>query len=140
VSLGGASALLGKVKLKAKVLILESVYPTIEEAIDDRMKNYFGSVGAYLSPLLTYQLKPRLGITVDDLKPIDELKKVNGAVLIVGGTEDKRTRAEETKKMFEMAKEPKELWLVEGKGHVDFSKALSKVYKERILDFLEEWM
>jgi len=140
VSLGGASALLGKVKLKAKVLILESVYPSIEEAIDDRMKNYFGSVGTYFSPLLTWQLKPRLEITVDDLKPIDKLKKVKGAVLIVGGTEDKRTRVEETKKMFEMAKEPKELWLVEGKGHVDFSKALGEVYEERVLDFLEEWM
>ena len=140
VSLGGASALLGKVKLKAKVLILESVYPSIEEAIDDRLKIYFGSLGSYFSPLLTLQLKPRLGIGVDDLKPIEQLAKVKGAVMIVAGSADKHTTLAESKRMFEEAHEPKELWLVEGKGHIDFSKAVSKEYEERVLDFLGEWM
>ena len=140
VSLGGASALLGKVKLKAKVMILESVYPSIEEAIDDRLKIYFGSLGSYFSPLLTWQLKPRLGIGVDDLKPIEQLAKVKGAVMIVAGSVDKHTTLAESKRMFEEAPEPKELWVVEGKAHIDFSKALGKEYEERILDFLGEWM
>jgi len=139
-SLGGASALLGKVKLKAKVLILEAVYPSIEEAIENRLKIYFGSVGAYLSPLLTLQLKPRLGIGVDDLKPIEHLKEVKGAVMIVAGANDKHTTLEESKRMFEEAKEPKELWVVEGAGHVDFDEVDRDEYEERVLFFLEEWM
>ena len=140
VSLGGASALLSDVKLKAKVLILESVYPTIEEAINNRLKIYLGSLGAYFSPLLTMQLEPRLGIGVDDLKPIEQWKEVKGAVLIVGGVEDKHTTVKETKRMFEMAKEPKELWLIKGVGHVDFDELDKEKYEEKILFFLEEWM
>lgn len=140
VSLGGASALLGDVKSKAKVMILESVYPSIEKAIDNRLDIHLGSVGSYFSPLLTMQLKPRLGVGVDGLKPIEQMKDVKGAVLIISGDKDKHTTVKETKAMFSMAKEPKELWIVEGKGHVDFSEALGEVYEERVLDFLEEWM
>lgn len=140
VSLGGASALLGEVKLKAKVMILESVYPSIEEAIEDRLVIYLGSVGRYFSPLLTLQLKPRLGISVDDLKPIEQMKNVKGALFVISGKEDRHTTVKETKAMFAKAHEPKELWLVEGKGHIDFSKALGKEYEEKVLDFLDEWM
>ncbi len=140
VSLGGASALLGNVKLKAKVMILESVYPTIEEAIDDRLKIYFGSLGSYFSSLLTLQLKPRLGIGVDDLKPIEQLAKVKGAVMIVAGSNDKHTTLAESKRMFEEANEPKELWVVEGVGHIDFDGVDKEEYKERVLFFLGEWM
>lgn len=140
VSLGGASALLGEVKLKAKVMILESVYPTIQEAIDNRLTMRLGSVGTYFSPLLTWQLKPRLGVGTDELKPIEHLKSAKGAVLIISGAEDKHTTVEETRKMFSMANEPKELWIVEGKGHVDFSTALGKVYEEKVLEFLGKWM
>jgi len=140
VSLGGASALLGDVKLKAKVLILEGVYPTIEEAIENRLKIYLGSVGTYFTSLLTLQLKPRLEIGVDDLKPIEELKYVKGAVMIIAGANDKRTTLKESKKMFAEAKEPKELWIVEGAGHVDFDKVNKDKYKKKVLDFLEKYM
>ena len=140
VSLGGASALLGNVKLKAKALILESVYPSIEEAIDDRLEIYLGVIGSYFSPLLTLQLQPRLGIGIDDLKPIEQLKKVKDAVMIVTGSADKHTTLAESKRMFEEANEPKELWVVEGAGHVDFDELDREEYKERVLNFLEEWM
>lgn len=53
-----ASALLGDAAKKCQALVLESVYPTrLDEAITDRLKLYLGDIGAYLTPLLTYQLK-----------------------------------------------------------------------------------
>ena len=140
VSLGGASALLGEVKSKAKVMILESVYPSIEEAIENRLTMRLGVVSFYFSPLLTLQLKPRLGVGVEGLKPIEQMKEIKGAVLVISGEKDKHTMVSETKKMFALAPEPKELWIVKEKGHVDFSKALGELYEERVLDFLEENM
>jgi len=140
ISLGGASALLSSVKTKAKVMVLESVYPSIEQAIDNRMNIYLGSLGKYLSPLLTLQLKPRLGISVDDLRPIDELSKVTGAVMIVAGEYDQHTLLKESEEMFEKAHEPKELWVVKGAKHVDFDGLLGEVYEERILEFFGEHM
>ena len=140
VSLGGASALLGNIKDRAKVMILESVYPSIKEAIEDRFKLYFGEFGRYLSPLLTMQLKPRLDIELEDLRPIDQLKKLKGAVMIIAGSKDQHTTLAESKRMFAKAHEPKELWVIEGAKHVDFDTLLGEAYQKRILLFLEKWM
>ena len=135
ISLGGASALLSNVKKRAKAIVLESVYPTLEEAIEDRLKIYLGSMGRYLSPLLTWQLQPRLGFGVDDLKPIEELSKVKGAVLLIAGEKDKHTTLQESKMMFKQLHEPKELWIVSNAKHVDFDALLGEEYKERVLRF-----
>ena len=140
VSLGGASALLSTVKTKAQVMVLESVYPSIEQAIDDRMKIYLGSIGTYFSPLLTMQLRPRLGINVDELRPIDEVSKVTGALLVIAGEKDVHTTLKESKELFKKANKPKELWVVKGAKHVDFDALLGKEYEEKILDFLDEYM
>ena len=140
VSLGGASALLSSVKREAKVMILESVYPSIQEAIDDRMRIYLGSMGNYLSPLLTMQLEPRLGIGIDELRPIDKIKEVKGALLIIAGERDQHTLLKESQEMFRQAPNPKELWVVKGAKHRDFDALLGEVYQERIIEFLEEHM
>jgi len=140
VSLGGASALLSPTKTKAKVMILESVYPSIEQAIKDRLKIYLGSVGEYLSPLLTIQLKPRMGIGIDDLKPINHISQATGAIMIITGSNDQRTTVEESKEMYAKANKPKELWIVKDAKHVNFDYLLGDKYKEKILSFLDKHM
>ena len=140
ISLGGASSLLGTVSKKAKVMILESVYPTINEAIKNRLELYIGSFARIFSPLLTLQLKPRLGISMDDLRPIDKIENVCGAVMIIAGSVDQHTKLAESKYLFSKAKEPKELWVIDGLGHVNFDEALPKEYQKRVLNFLDKWM
>ena len=139
ISLGGASALLSNVKKRAKVIVLESVYPTLEEAIKDRLEIYLGSMGRYLSPLLAWQLQPRLGFGVEDLKPIEELSKVKGAVLLIAGEKDKHTTLQESQMMFKKLHEPKELWIVPNAKHVDFDALLGEEYEKRVLRFLEKY-
>ena len=140
ISLGGASALLGTVSQKAKVMILESVYPTINEAIKNRLEIYIGSFAKIFSPLLTLQLKPRLGISKDDLRSIDKIENVSGAIMIIAGSLDQHTTLSESQYLFSRAKEPKELWVIDGLGHVNFAKALPEEYQERVLSFLAKWM
>ena len=81
---------------------------------------------AYEFSFVNMAVKTSLGIGTDELKPIEHLKSAKGAVLIISGAEDKHTTVEETRKMFSMANEPKELLLVEGKGYVDFFEMLGK--------------
>ncbi len=137
VSLGGAAALLGKVAEKSDALILESVYPTIDEAITNRLTMRFGNIGKYLVPLLTLQIKPRLGISPKDLRPIDQIANTKGAVFIINGSIDKHTTLAESKRLFQNAHEPKIFWNVEGAAHVDIYKFKSEDYKERILSFFD---
>ncbi len=135
-SLGGAATLLGEEPIEVDALVLESVYSTIDEAVAARLKLRLGKAGALLAPLLTLQLKPRLGIDPEELRPISRIGQFHGPVLVMAGTEDKHTPIEEAKRLFAAANEPKEFWAVLGAAHVDLQRFEPVVYRQKLLDFL----
>ncbi len=136
VSLGAASALLAEPPLPVNALILESSFPTIYQATEDRMVLRFGFLGKLATPLLTCQLKLRLGIGLDDLKPIEHARKITAPKFFIAGTDDRDTTRPESQALFDAAAEPKQLWLVDGAAHVDMHVFASAEYERRILDFL----
>ena len=138
VSLGGAAALLGKVAGKADALVLESVYPTFQEAVRNRLTMRLGRMGAYLEPLLTMQMAPVFGFGPDALRPIDRIADARGAVFVICGSLDRRTTPEESKRLYDRAPWPKRFWEIEGARHMDFSKFVPEAYEEQILAFFGE--
>lgn len=135
-SMGGAAAVLADPPLQVNAMILESVYPTIEQAITDRLEIRFGWLGKLGAPFLTWQLKPRLGVGCDDLCPIRQVGKITAPKLFIAGTADRDTLAQESKDMFAAAAEPKQFWLVDGAAHVDMNDFAKDEYQKRILEFL----
>lgn len=140
VSLGGAATLIGKVAKDSDAIILEGVYPTIEEAISNRLTIRLGHIGKYLVPLLTLQIKPRLGFNSSELRPIEKITNVKGAVFIIAGALDKHTTFAESKRLFEAAHEPKFLWELEGAGHMDFSRYMADKYQEKVLWYFRNFL
>jgi fermentation-respiration switch protein FrsA (DUF1100 family) len=135
VSLGAASTVLADPKPAPDAVILESMYPTIEEAVADRLVMRLGPLGAILVPPLLWQMSLRTGVQVQDLRPIQHLPRLGTAVLIVSGTEDKHTTWTKTQRLFDSAVEPKELWRVEGAAHVDLHAFQPEEYERRTLRF-----
>jgi len=138
VSLGGASAILGDVSIRANALVLESVYPTLRKAVQNRMSIHLGNPGSHLSPLILWQIKPRLGFYPDQLSPIDSLLKINTPLLIIAGTEDRHTTLDESRHMYNIALEPKEFWAVKGASHQDFLKYSPVIYKNTVSNFFKK--
>jgi len=136
VSLGAASTVLANPKPAPDAVILESMYPTIEEAVANRLVMRLGPVGAHLVPLLLWQMSLRTGVHARDLRPIQNLPHIGAPVLIVSGTEDKHTTWAGTQRLFDSAVEPKELWRVEGAAHVDLHAFQPEEYERRTLRFL----
>jgi uncharacterized protein len=137
-SLGGVSTLLATPPLKLDALILEAVYPTIEIATRNRLENYLGPLGRFAAPLLLKQLHMRLGISADDLRPIDHIANVGCPIFIISGQKDRTTRRADTETLFSRAKLPKQLWFVPKAGHVDLHRAATPEYEARVLQFLEK--
>jgi alpha-beta hydrolase superfamily lysophospholipase len=135
-SMGGASALLAQPPLPVDAMILESVYPTIEQAVADRLAIRFGPLGKLGAPFLTWQLKPRLGIGHDDLCPIKQVGQITAPKYFIAGTADQDTTLQESKDLFAAAAEPKQFWLIDGAAHVDMLAFAKGEYEKRILDFL----
>ncbi len=137
-SLGGAAALLGG-PVAADALVLEMVYPTLLEAVRNRVGMFVGDWGAsLLTPLLTVQCRWRLGFDAATIRPIDALAKLRAPVLIIGGELDLRTPPAETQRMYDAAKEPKGLWMVPGARHEDICALVPDAYAEQVLAFFTE--
>jgi fermentation-respiration switch protein FrsA (DUF1100 family) len=140
VSLGGASAVLASPPLEVDALVLEMVYPTVEQAIRNRLTMRLGSWSGVLTPLFSWQLKPRLGITADDLRPIDELGKIEAPILFIAGAGDRHTTLEETYQMYNAARGIREIYVVRGAGHVDLHAVTPDEYSSRVLAFLAKYL
>jgi len=140
-SLGGAAALLGPAPLPVDALVLGSVYPDIRSATANRIRAVVSAqvgplVGVPLTRLFELAMSPVLGVAPAKLRPIDHIADVAAPVLIASGTLDNRTRPEETTAIFDRAREPKSIWLVDGAGHVDLERYAPDGYRDHVVAFL----
>ena len=55
---------------------------------------------------------------------------------MLSGTRDQHTTIEEARAIFAAAQPPKELWEVEGAGHVDLHSYAKEEYERRVAAFL----
>jgi len=136
VSMGGAAALLGPAPLAVDALVLESVYPTIAEAVRDRLRAWLGPVGPPLASVVTGWLFPRDGVHASDLRPIDRIGGQAAPVFVLAGSADPYTTPSESKALFAHAADPKSFWLVPGAGHVDLHAFARPEYERRVGAFL----
>jgi pimeloyl-ACP methyl ester carboxylesterase len=138
VSLGAAATALATPEKTPSAVVLESMYPTIEDAVSDRLSLRFGKAGPFLAPLLLWQLPFRLNIPVKSLRPIDHLKNRGYAILIASGNRDAHTRLAEAKAIYRNASPPKEFWQVDGAAHVDLFNYDPESYEHRVGSFLRQ--
>lgn len=134
-SLGGAATLLAS-PLAIDALVLESVYPSISEAVHDRVAMRLGPMSYVLSPVLLTEFRMRLGISPADLRPIDHIAGVGCPVLVASGDLDQHTTLAETKSLFAAAAEPKRLVVFQGAAHSDLLAYNPEQYKREVLPFL----
>lgn len=136
-SLGGAAAILA-LPLGADALVLESVYTTIAEAVHNRIAMRVGPLSHVLTPLLLWQLKPRLGISPSDLRPIDHIAKSEAPVLIANGDLDRHTPIAQARQLFDAANTPKQWVVFKGASHTDLFAYNPKQYTDEVLAFLNQ--
>ena len=136
VSLGAAATVLDNPQPAPAAMVLESMYPTIEEALKDRLALHLGAWARVLSPLLLCQLPWRTGVSAAELRPIEQIGRLRSPLLLVAGSEDQHTTLAETERLFAAAAEPKSLWIVQGAAHVDLHRVDRAAYEARVGGFL----
>ena len=112
------------------------MYPTIDDAVSDRLRIYLGAAGPALAPLLLTQLPLRLGISPAQLRPGVDIAELHAPLLVAAGSVDRHTTLRETRRIFDSANDPKELWIVDNAAHVDLHARSTPEYESRIGGFL----
>ncbi|HEY2856604.1 MAG TPA: alpha/beta fold hydrolase [Gemmatimonadaceae bacterium] len=139
VSMGGAATLVGAKPLAVDALVLESVYPTFDDAVSDRLHVWlgpFGFLGSAVAPALIQLVAPRIGVEPGRLRPIDVIGKIDEPLLLIAGTEDQYTKLDESRALFAKASSPKQIWEVLGAGHEDIYDFSPAEYERRVGEFL----
>jgi pimeloyl-ACP methyl ester carboxylesterase len=144
-SMGGAAALLGRGPLDVDALVLESLFPEIEQATDARMRLHMGPIGPSLSPLLLIQLRPWLGVGPEELRPVDAVKRLHAPLMVLIGERDRFLPVDEARRVFDAAPLatpacPKEFWVVPGADHEELRHVQPEEYDRRVAGFLEKWL
>jgi len=140
VSLGGAAAILGEPAAHADALVLESVYSSIERAVENRLAIRLGPAGRQLAPLLLWQIEPRLGIPTARLQPLQAITRLQSPLLLIAGSDDQHTVLAESQALFARAPSPKSLWIVDGAGHQDLQQFSPQCYQTTVLAFLQRYL
>lgn len=139
VSMGGAAALLGPGPLHADAFVLESVYPTIRDAVRDRLRAWLGParfVTPALTPVVMRAWRPFVGVNESELRPIDHIAAVHAPILLLAGTLDRYTHLDEARALFARATAPKVMWEVRGADHEDLHAFAPAEYERRVGGFL----
>lgn len=139
-SLGAAAFVLAKDRPTVSAVVLESMYPTIDQALSNRLRLHLGSLGPVLAPFLKILLQPQLGITAADLRPIDRMGALDAPVFVIAGTRDQHTTPQESEAIFAAALPPKQLWLVPGAAHVNLHDFAEQEYERRILQYFAKYL
>ena len=139
-SLGGAAALLGKQPLDVDALVLESVYPSLKDAVIDRVVIRFGSAGTVIAPLLYWQIPYRIGAPLSEFEPAVAIARIKCPVYIIAGSEDQHTSLPEAELIYKNAPNPKQFWEVKGAAHVDMYTYSGKQYETNVLEFLSHYI
>jgi uncharacterized protein len=143
VSMGGAASLLGPEPIAANAFVLESVYPTIRNAVSDRLAAWFGPLGGvarlFTSPLIGV-LSADVGVSESELRPITRIGRIGGPLLLISGTADPYTPLVEAESLFAHAPARKSFWAVDGAKHEDLHQYTPQEYERRVGGFLAQWL
>jgi fermentation-respiration switch protein FrsA (DUF1100 family) len=138
-SLGAAATLLAS-PLGVDAVVLEAAYPTISDAVYDRIAIRLGPLSYVLSPVLLAGLELRCGIAPSKLRPIDHIAEVGCPVLLLAGDADRHTTVAETQRLYDAARDPKKLVLFAGAAHDDFLARDAKQYESEVLQFFATYL
>jgi dipeptidyl aminopeptidase/acylaminoacyl peptidase len=136
VSQGGATILFAAEDLPdLKCVICESVYDEMTNSVDRRLRHYTLLPGWIGASLLVPFAERNIGLTIDEVKPIDHIGKLRCPIFVISGECDDKTWPEDTRRLFDAAREPRDLWMIPEARHQDLFQFPE--YQERTRAFLK---
>ena len=133
-SLGGAMAItaLGKNQFKSiNGVIIDSAFRSHQAIASDALRSSpMGSILSSATPALVS----------DGLDPEDWVDQISPIpIVFIHGSEDKVIPIAHSEALYELAKEPKEFWIVDNGRHTDALATHKEKYISRLLDFFEKY-
>jgi fermentation-respiration switch protein FrsA (DUF1100 family) len=112
-SMGGATVLLAAVKIpEIRAVIAESAYTNVEDNISEGVRGLTGLPAFPFAPLIVFFGEREAGVDIRSVRPLDMVGQINPIpLLFIHGELDGLILPQNSRKLYEAAREPKELYI-----------------------------
>ena len=119
-----------------KALVANSAFSSIEDTVETSVTYFTGLPAFPFAPMILFWMEREIGV---DSKTIDAKRWIATIsprpVLLMQGGADVVVSPESGAKLFEAAREPKELWFDPEVGHAEFLKKRPAEFERRVAEF-----
>jgi dipeptidyl aminopeptidase/acylaminoacyl peptidase len=138
-SMGGAAAILAAGHSDGfSAVVADSAFSSLKDMARAAVTGFYRLPAFPFLQLTTigYELYFQTG--VEAVSPVTAVGKISPVpVLIIAGDGDRLIPAENGRKLYEAAREPKELWIIPGAGHGATLAAAGREYEKRVGEFFD---
>jgi len=132
-SLGAAAFVFAAQQAPADAYVLEQLYASLRETTAWRMPFHFWR--GFQADVLLAQMPLRLGVSADDVRPVDRLGKIGKPLMLLAGSIDPFIDRGQVLALQNAAAGSELVWF-EGAGHVDLLRYDQPRYRDAVLPFL----
>lgn len=139
-SMGGAIAILGAAQRpEVSVIVADSPFATHADVVSHNVQRVIRIPGQPFAAISDYFLERSAGYRGRDVSPLRVVDQLAGRpLLLIHGTDDDMIPVSHAHRLFEAAREPKELWLAPGVNHCGAYFIDRVAYCGRVVDFFEQ--
>jgi pimeloyl-ACP methyl ester carboxylesterase len=136
ISMGAAIAIIAAPDLPVSAVIADSAYARLRHPIANRLRMSRYPLARVGSRAILAAAALRVRVRLPD--PIERVAAIAPRpLLVIAARDDPLIHYSESVALHAAARQPKELWVVDGAGHSQGVVAGGDAYRQRILDFLE---
>ncbi|MFH1283693.1 MAG: alpha/beta hydrolase [bacterium] len=141
-SMGGSvSLMVASEDERVSVVAADSPFSDVPKVIIRYAKLFYGFPKFPLVDIALIFVRIRLGINLADYSPVNYIADISPRpLLIIQGGQDLRMPVEEGRALFEQAKQPKELWIVQGADHLGAYAGNAYEYEKKIGSFFKNYL
>ncbi|MBI3319862.1 MAG: alpha/beta hydrolase [Candidatus Omnitrophica bacterium] len=142
VSMGGSVALtVSATDERIGAVVADSSYTNLGASLDLHVKLLYHLPRIPWSWFLSSTYRARFGVFPKQMSPLDSVGKISPRpILLIYGQNDRRVPVEQANQLFQAAREPRELWMVDHAGHLEALHADPSAYLRRVVSFFNSFL
>ena len=139
VSLGASTTILAAASdTRIKAVVDDSGFSDATGVIATSFQHFIGLPAFPFAPITVAISEFRAGVNLRQMRPIDVVARISPrALFVIHCMADRVVPAENGKRIFETAKEPKQAWWIPIGGHVAGHVVAPQEYERRVIAFLD---
>lgn len=140
-STGGAAVTRAAARLpQIKVVVIDSTYTALTDNLANVIELLGGRIPAY-PPLVLWFMERETGLPLREVRPVADVAAIAPRpIMLMQGEADVVVNPSHTRRLFDAASEPKQLYLVAGAGHGESFSVDPAGFERQVVSFLDSYL